>query len=155
MFKSIFVALVLTCIVSYTVCIEDFVYGCTLYTASSSLTQTVEVTNKALLDCHDEANIFWSYPQDNLLMTLQYDENASKPFRLCLTDLKDIYYDISLFHNADGQETRIDTEDNRLAAKDGAEQCYNSDSNNVVVVKAYGTKVPKYYGVFIKYRIEA
>jgi hypothetical protein len=131
--------------VTYTIAADDdFHYGCTVYTSSANGVDTVQTSNKLILDCRDDATIFWSYPKDNLQITFQADETASQPFTVCLHELEKIYNDISVVHLNNGQESPVDQ----------FSSCFDSDENNLVAVKLYGTKEMKYYGVFVKFSIQ-
>ena len=123
---------------------NELVDRCKMNLSTPSAQPNTIVTNAKLHNC-SEAIIFWNYPINNL--TMFFTVPQSKPFQLCLTDLKKIPFDLPIYRKSpiSGQETKIGTSKSKV--------CMQSDSTNSLTLKLVGPPKMKYYGVSVVYSI--
>jgi hypothetical protein len=115
---------------------------CSLILRPSSDTNSV-ITNEKLLNCTN-AEIFWSYPRNNL--TIIFSSSQRKSFKFCLLKPNEIYKDIPVYRVVGRKEKLVIKSENKV--------CMSSDSQtNILTLKLVGPRRMMYYGVFIRYSI--
>ncbi|UJR20007.1 hypothetical protein I4U23_023141 [Adineta vaga] len=121
--------------------------GCsgTITTSRDCKTSKLNLGNTTITTCNP-VGLFWSYPTDNLTLTIETLFTKEHRAYKIVIDNKQLSGAIShVYRIINGKETEVTTTDEKLFQ--------TSDTNYQVILKLQGPPTIYYYGVFIDYQV--
>ena len=122
-------------------------YECsaTVSTSRSCQASHLSVANSSLVSCK-QVSMFWSYPMNNLTMTIETPFTQGHQQYTISVDNHQLMGAIShVYRVLNNKETEVTTTSPQLIL--------NSDSNYQIILKVVAPPELMYYGVFIKYDV--